>query len=167
MVGTTDSQPTRSLRSQLKLKHEEREANTLGLRALCRKGKRMKSQKVTFHSIDEYIASFPEDVQQIMNRLRGTIQEAAPEAGEKISYNMPTFTLNGRYLVYFAGWKKHIAFYGAPRGNPEFKEDLSAYESGAGTLQFPYDKPIPYDLIAKIVKFRAAENRKRKDTEKY
>jgi uncharacterized protein YdhG (YjbR/CyaY superfamily) len=127
----------------------------------------MKSKKVTFHSIDEYIGTFPENVQEIMEQLRGTIREAAPDAGEKISYNMPTFTLNGTYLVYFAGWKNHIAFYGAPRGNPEFKEDLSAYESGAGTLQFPYDKPIPSDLITAIVKFRADENRKRTGKKKY
>jgi uncharacterized protein YdhG (YjbR/CyaY superfamily) len=127
----------------------------------------MKSSKAKFGSIEEYIASFPEDVQKIMQKLREVIKTAAPEAGEKISYNMPTFTLNGRYLVYFAGWKNHIAFYGAPRGNPEFKEDLSAYESGAGTLQFPYDKPIPYDLITKIVIFRVAEFLKRTDKKKY
>jgi uncharacterized protein YdhG (YjbR/CyaY superfamily) len=127
----------------------------------------MKSNKVTYNSIDEYISSFPENVQKIMNQLRETIKAAAPEAEEKISYNMPTFTLNGKYLVYFSGWKNHIAFYGAPRGNPDFKDDLSAYESGAGTLQFPYDKPMPYDLITKIVKFRAAENLKRTDKKKY
>jgi uncharacterized protein YdhG (YjbR/CyaY superfamily) len=131
------------------------------------KGESMKGNKVTFNSIDEYIASFPEDVQKIMKQLRSTIKAAAPEAGEKISYNMPTFTLNGTYLVYFAGWKNHIAFYGAPRGNAEFKEDLSAYESGAGTLQFPYDNPMPLDLITKIVKFRATENLKRTDKKKY
>src|SRR5215203_3160657 len=118
----------------------------------------MKSSKVTFHSIEEYIASFPEDVQKIMEQLRSTIKAAAPRAGEKISYNMPTFTLNGTYLVYFAGWKNHIAFYGAPRGNAEFKEDLSAYEAGQGTLKFPLDQPMPLDLIAKIVKFRVSEN---------
>jgi len=127
----------------------------------------MKSNKVTYHSIDKYISSFPENVQKIMKQLCKTIKAAAPETGEKISYNMPTFTLNGKYLVYFAGWKNHIAFYGAPKGNPDFKEDLSAYESGAGTLQFPYDKPMPYNLITKIVKFRAAENLKRTDKEKY
>ncbi len=120
----------------------------------------MKSKKVTFNSIDEYIGSFPENVQRIMQQLRATIRSAAPEAGEKISYNMPTFTLNDTYLVYFAGWKNHIAFYGAPKGNAEFKEDLSSYESGAGTLQFPYTKPMPLDLITKIVEFRAAENLK-------
>jgi len=127
----------------------------------------MKSNKVSFSSIDEYIASFPEDVQKIMKQLRKTIKGAAPQAEEKISYQMPTFTLNGTYLVYFAGWKTHIAFYGAPRGNAEFKEDLSAYETGQGTLKFRLDKPMPFDLITKIVKFRAAENLKRTDKKKY
>ena len=127
----------------------------------------MKSKKNSFNSIDDYIGSFPADVQIIMQQLRKTIRAAAPEAGEKISYNMPTFTLNGTYLVYFAGWKNHIAFYAAPRGNAEFKEDLSAYETGQGTLQFPYDQPIPYDLITKIVKFRVVENLKRTDKKKY
>ena len=126
----------------------------------------MKSKKVSFRSIDEYIGTFPEPVQKIMEQLRTTIKAAAPEAAEKISYNMPTFTLNGTYLVYFAGWKNHIAFYGAPRDNQEFKEALSSYESGAGTLQFPYDKPLPYDLITKIVKFRAAENQIKTDKKK-
>jgi uncharacterized protein YdhG (YjbR/CyaY superfamily) len=127
----------------------------------------MKNKKTDFNSIDEYIATFPAGVQKIMNQLRKTIKAAAPEAVEKISYNMPTFTLNGTYLVYFAGWKNHIAFYGAPRGNAEFKEDLSAYEAGQGTLQFPFDKPMPLDLITKIVKFRAAENLKKTDKKKY
>jgi uncharacterized protein YdhG (YjbR/CyaY superfamily) len=127
----------------------------------------MKNSKVNFGSIDEYIATFPEDSRKIMEQLRATIKAAAPEAGEKISYNMPTFTLNGKYLVYFAGWKDHIAFYGAPKGSPEFNEDLSAYETGKGTLRFPYDQPIPLDLISKIVKFRAAENLKRTNKKKY
>ena len=127
----------------------------------------MKSEKIRFSSIDEYIESFPRDVQEIMKKLRETIKAAAPDAGEKISYNMPTFTLNGKYLVYFAGWKNHIAFYGAPKGNPGFNEDLSAYESGQGTLQFPYEKPIPLNLITKIVEFRAAENREKTGRKKY
>ena len=80
---------------------------------------------------------------------------------------MPTFNLRGKYLVYFAGWKTHIAFYGAPRGNAEFKEDLSAYETGAGTLKFPLAEPMPFDLITKIVKFRVTENLKRTDKKKY
>ncbi|HEX6270987.1 MAG TPA: DUF1801 domain-containing protein [Anaerolineales bacterium] len=121
----------------------------------------MKSSKAKFSSIDEYIATFPDEVQRIMQKLREAIKTAAPEIGEKISYNMPTFTLNGKYLVYFAGWKNHIAFYGAPRGDADFKEDLSSYESGAGTLQFPYNKPLPFDLITEIVKYRVEENLKR------
>lgn len=127
----------------------------------------MKSKKAGFTSIDEYIGTFPEDVQKTMKQLRKTIKAAAPEAEEKISYQMPTFTLNGKYLVYFAGWKTHIAFYGAPRGNAEFKEDLSAYETGQGTLKFPLDKPMPLKLITKIVKFRVAENLKKTDNKKY
>ena len=127
----------------------------------------MKSKKAVFNSIDDYIATFPEDVQKIMQQLRKTIKTAAPKAEEKISYQMPTFTLNGRYLVYFAGWKTHIAFYGAPRDNAEFKDDLSVYESGQGTLKFPLDKPMPLNLIGKIVKFRVAENLKNTDKKKY
>lgn len=127
----------------------------------------MKSSKASFKSIDDYIASFPQDVQEIMQQLRGAIRTAAPEAEEKISYQMPTFTLNGKYLVYFAGWKTHIAFYGAPRGDAEFTEDLSTYETGQGTLKFPLNEPIPFDLITKIVRFRAAENLKENDKKKY
>jgi uncharacterized protein YdhG (YjbR/CyaY superfamily) len=127
----------------------------------------MNSKKANFSSIDEYIATFPEYTQKIMQQLRKTIKTAAPEAKEKISYQMPTFTLNGTYLVYFAGWKTHIAFYGAPRGNADFKEDLSVYESGQGTLKFPLDKPMPLKLISQIVKFRVAENLKRTDKKKY
>lgn len=127
----------------------------------------MKSSKASFKSIDDYIASFPQDVQEIMQQLRGAIRTAAPEAEEKISYQMPTFTLNGKYLVYFAGWKTHIAFYGAPRGDAEFTEDLSTYETGQGTLNFPLNEPIPFDLITKIVRFRAAENLKENDKKKY
>ena len=123
----------------------------------------MKSKKAEFTSIEAYIATFPKDVQKTMKQLRETIKAAAPQAEEKISYQMPTFTLNGKYLVYFAGWKTHIAFYGAPRGNAEFKEDLSAYETGAGTLKFLLAEPLPFDLITKIVKFRVAENLKRTD----
>ena len=127
----------------------------------------MKSKKTTFASVDEYIATFPEDVQKIMKQFRATIKAAAPGVEEAISYNMPTFNLNGKYLVYFAGWKTHIAFYGAPKGNAKFREDLSAYETGQGTLKFPLAEPMPFDLITKIVKFRVAENLKRTDKKKY
>ena len=118
----------------------------------------MRTDQTAPKSIDEYIAAFPNDVQEILEAIRVTIKKAAPDAEETISYKMPTFTLHGKYLVYFAAYKKHIGFYPAPVGNAEFKEDLSAYEAGKGTLRFPLDKPIPFDLVSKIVKFRAKEN---------
>jgi uncharacterized protein YdhG (YjbR/CyaY superfamily) len=110
-------------------------------------------------TIDDYIAGFPSEIQVIMQQLRATIHAVAPDVEEAIAYKMPTFNLSGKYLVYFAGYKNHIGFYGAPRDDPAFDEDLSPYESGQGTLRFPYDKPIPYDLIAKIVAYRAEQNR--------
>ncbi len=109
-------------------------------------------------NIDEYIAGFPKDVQAILEKVRITIRKAVPGAEEKISYQMPTFTLNGTYLIYFAAYKKHIGIYPAPIQNAEFKEALSVYASGKGTVKFPLDKPIPFDLISKIVKFRVKEN---------
>ena len=118
----------------------------------------MKSKKVNFNSVDEYITSFPEDVQKILGEVREAIKAAAPDAGEKISYNMPTFTLNGKYLVYFAGWKNHISIYPIPSGNAAFYEKVSKYVAGKGTLKFPIDKPIPLDLIREVVRLRAAEN---------
>jgi uncharacterized protein YdhG (YjbR/CyaY superfamily) len=117
----------------------------------------MKSNRPTPQNIDDYIAGFPSHIQEILQKIRETIRNAAPEAEETISYKMPTFTLKG-YLVYFAAYKKHIGFFPAPSGIEEFKEDLSEYGSGKGTLQFPYDKPIPYDLITRIVQFRVKEN---------
>jgi uncharacterized protein YdhG (YjbR/CyaY superfamily) len=117
-------------------------------------------------TIDEYIATFPQDVQAVLEQIRMTIRAAAPEAEETISYKMPTFTLNGHYLVYFAAYKKHIGFYPAPVGNAEFEADLSGYESGKGTVKFPLDQPIPFDLIRKIVQFHARENAGRTATAK-
>lgn len=109
-------------------------------------------------TIDEYITGFPDNVQEILEKIRMTIRKAAPDAEETISYKMPTFNLKGHYLVYFAAYKKHIGFYPAPIGIAEFKQDLSAYQAGKGTMQFPLDKPIPFDLITRIVKFRVKEN---------
>src|SRR5262249_52989558 len=117
----------------------------------------MKSNKKTPITMDEYIAGFPEDVQKILEKIRATIRKAAPEAKEAIKYEMPTFTLNGN-LVFFGAFKKHIGFYPAPRGTKEFDKELSPYEGEKGTLRFPLDKPVPYDLIARIVKFRAKKN---------
>jgi uncharacterized protein YdhG (YjbR/CyaY superfamily) len=121
-------------------------------------GDNMKTDQTAPKTIDDYIAGFPNDVQEILEKIRMTIRKAAPDAEETISYKMPTFTLKGHYLVYFAAYKNHIGFYAAPRGNAEFKEELSVYEAGRGTLKFPLDKPIPFDLISKIVKVRVKEN---------
>ena len=117
----------------------------------------MESKKAGFTSIDEYIATFPEDTQKILKELRKTIKAAAPKAEEKISYQMPTFALHGN-LVHFAAFKNHIGFYPTPSGIQEFKDELSKYEGAKGSVQFPIDKPLPLKLISKIVKFRVAEN---------
>lgn len=107
--------------------------------------------------IDEYIAGFPADVQEILEKVRLTIKKAAPDAEEKIRYQMPTFTLRGN-LVHFAAYKAHIGLYPAPRGTGKFKKELSSYETGKGTVRFPLDKPIPFGLISKIVRVRVKEN---------
>lgn len=127
----------------------------------------MKSKKVTFKSIDEYIGTFPEDIQKILEELRGTIKAAAPEAEETISYNIPTFKMNGRYLIYFAGWKSHISLYPIPVGSESFNKQIAKYAEGKGTLKFPIDKPLPWKLITKIVKLKLAESQKRTDKKKY
>jgi len=108
-------------------------------------------------NIDEYIAGFPAETQHILEQVRATIKKAAPTAEEKISYGMPTFTLNKTYLVYFAGYKNHIGLYPAPIGIETFEKELSIYKTGKGSVQFPLDQPIPFDLIARIVEFRAME----------
>lgn len=110
-----------------------------------------------YSNIDEYIAYFPADVQQILNRLRSEISKVAPGATEKISYGIPTFYLNGN-LVHFAGYENHIGFYPGTAGIEEFRDKLSAYEVSKGTVRFPIGKPIPYALIRTIVKFRVRQN---------
>lgn len=107
--------------------------------------------------IDAYIASFPEDVRAILEKVRATIRKAAPGAEETISYQIPTFTLNGN-LVHFAAFKNHIGFYPGPTGIEAFKDELSAYKGAKGSVRFPLDKPIPLALISKIVKFRVKES---------
>ncbi|MGH2454458.1 MAG: iron chaperone [bacterium] len=114
--------------------------------------------KKQFSTIDEYIKTFPKDVRSILEKIRQTIMKAAPEAEETISYQIPTFKLNGNYLIYFAGFRNHVSVYPAPRENEVFKEELSLYKGGKGTVQFPLDKPIPYDLVRRIVKFRVKES---------
>lgn len=108
-------------------------------------------------TIDEYIAGFPPNVQEILQKIRATIRKAAPQAEETIKYQMPTFVLHGN-LVHFAAFKSHIGFYPVPTGIEAFKKELAVYQSGKGSVQFPLDQPIPYSLIGKIVKFRAKEN---------
>lgn len=120
----------------------------------------MESRKNSFNSIDEYIANFPEEVQLKLKGLRATIKASAPDAVEKISYQMPTFFQNGN-LVHFAAYKNHIGFYPTPSGIEAFKDELSIYEGAKGTIRFPIDEPLPLELISKIVKFRVAENLKK------
>jgi uncharacterized protein YdhG (YjbR/CyaY superfamily) len=117
----------------------------------------MKTTQTAPQTIDEYIAGFPADVQDILQKIRKTVHEAAPEAQEKISYQMPTFFLKGN-LVHFAAFKEHIGFYPVPTGIEKFKKELSVYKQGKGSVQFPLDQPMPYELITKIVKFRVKEN---------
>ena len=116
----------------------------------------MKTDQRGSQKIDAYIAGFPEDVQQILEKIRLTIRKAAPDAEETINYGIPTFTLNGN-LVHFAGFKKHIGFYPTPTGIEKFKSELSIYKGAKGSVQFPLDKAIPYGLIDKIVRFRVKE----------
>lgn len=109
------------------------------------------------NTIDEYIAAFPADIQTVLQQVRSTIRKAAPEAQETIKYAMPTYVLDGN-LVYFAAFQHHIGFYATPNGNEAFKEDLSGYKTGKGSIQFPLNQPMPLDLITKIVTFRVQQN---------
>jgi len=120
----------------------------------------MDKHKAGFGSIDEYIATFPEEIQIILEELRATIKAAAPDAKEKISYQMPTFDLKGN-LVHFAAFKNHIGFYPTPSASVAFKDELAIYEAGKGSIRFPIDKPLPLELISKIVKARVEENLKK------
>jgi uncharacterized protein YdhG (YjbR/CyaY superfamily) len=113
-------------------------------------------------TIDEYKKAFPKDIQLVLERVRQTIRKAAPDAVEAISYQMPTFKLNGKNLVHFAAWKSHIGFYPTPSGTEKFKKQLSRYKGAKGSVQFSLDEPIPYDLIIQIVKYRVNENTDRK-----
>lgn len=120
----------------------------------------MKTAKKQFETIDEYIATFPEPVQKTLQKLRQTIKDSAPEAKETVSYQMPAFKLNG-ILVYFAVFKNHIGFYPTASGVSNFEKELTQYETSKGTIKFPIDKPIPLDLIRRIVTFRVKENMKK------
>jgi uncharacterized protein YdhG (YjbR/CyaY superfamily) len=117
----------------------------------------MTPERIKFDDIDKYIASFPVDTQNLLEQIRVTVRNAAPGAKETISYGMPAFYLKGN-LVYFAAFKNHIGFYPTAAGIEAFKSELSVYEVTKGTVRFPFDKPIPGDLITRIVKFRVKQN---------
>lgn len=112
-------------------------------------------------TIDDYIKSFPTNTQLLLEKMRAVIHQAAPDAEEAMAYGIPTFKLNGN-LVHFGGFKNHIGFYPAPMGIEEFKEELAPYQGGKGTVKFPIDQPIPYELVTKIVKFRVKQNAEKK-----
>lgn len=123
----------------------------------------MDERKGGFRSIDEYIAGFPEDIQARLQAVRATIRAAAPDAAERISYQMPTFALHGN-LVHFAALKNHIGFYPTSSGITAFEDQLSRYEHSKGAVRFPLDQPLPLDLIRQIVQYRVTENRARAAT---
>jgi uncharacterized protein YdhG (YjbR/CyaY superfamily) len=108
-------------------------------------------------SIDEYIAEFPDETREMLEEMRALVRSVAPDATETISYAIPTFDLNGKHLVHFAGFKKHIGFYPVPSGIEAFKDELSQYKSGKGSAQFPLGEPLPADLVRRVVEFRVRE----------
>ena len=110
-------------------------------------------------NVDEYMACFPADIQQILTRIRNIILKYAPDAEESITYKMPSYKTFGKRLIYFGGFKNHIGIYATPSGHFEFKDELAKFKHGKGSVQFQVDKPIPYDLIRKIVEFRVEENK--------
>jgi uncharacterized protein YdhG (YjbR/CyaY superfamily) len=122
--------------------------------------------KKGFQTIDEYLATFPPETRRILEKVRQVIRKAAPGAEEAVSYQMPTFKLLGRNLVHFAAWKNHVGLYPQPSGTAAFQKDLARYKWAKGSIQFPLDEPLPYDLIKKIVEFRVQEDLKNKSTAK-
>lgn len=113
--------------------------------------------------VDSYIAGFPDDVQQILKNLRALVVQIAPNAVEGIAYGLPGYKLNGKPLIYFGGYAQHIGLYATPTGHEAFKEDLSRYKQGKGSVQFPLNQPIPYEMIERIVRFRVSEVDDRND----
>ena len=114
-----------------------------------------------FDSVDEYIAQFPAEVQDVLQEVRRRCREAVPDSGEMISYGIPTVTLGGKYVVYFAGWAHHISVYPVPSGDDAFQADIAPFRAGKGTLKFPLGKPVPYGLIGRTVALLAEERRAR------
>ena len=117
--------------------------------------------RTTATSIDEYISGFPPETQTVLRQVREVIKKAAPDATESISYAIPTFDMNGRHLVHFAGYARHIGFYPIPSGAEAFKEELKSYKGGKGSVQFPLNQPMPSDLIRRIVEFRVEESNRK------
>jgi uncharacterized protein YdhG (YjbR/CyaY superfamily) len=109
-------------------------------------------------TIDEYITEFPAETQVVLREMRALIRASAPDATETISYAIPTFDLNGRHLVHFAGYERHIGFYPIPSGIEAFKDEFKPYKQGKGSIQFPLGQPLPKDLIRRVVEFRVAES---------
>ncbi len=109
------------------------------------------------NTVDEYIKTFPLDIQHILEKIRAIIHEVAPDVEEHISYQMPAFKLHGKYIIHFSAWKNHIGLYPIPSGTPEFQKEIDQYKSSKSTIRFPLEKPIPYDVIKKIVLFRMKE----------
>jgi uncharacterized protein YdhG (YjbR/CyaY superfamily) len=116
----------------------------------------------TFATLDEYIASFPPDIQEKLQGIRAVIRKAAPDAEEAIRYGIPTFRQDGNNLVHFAAFKNHLSFFPTSSGVAKFHGELSIYKLSKGTIQFPLDKPVPYDLVERITRFRAGENREKR-----
>lgn len=114
--------------------------------------------KKSFSSVSEYIQLFSPEIQKILEKIRAIVKDTAPNAIESISYQMPAYKLNGKPLVYFAAWQTHIGFYALPSGNKAFQQELANYKVAKGSIRFRLDQPIPYELIKKIVQFRASEN---------
>ncbi|HOE05026.1 MAG TPA: DUF1801 domain-containing protein [Bacteroidales bacterium] len=114
------------------------------------------------NEVDLYIAGFPEEISEKLKTIRKIIQEAAPDAVENMAYGMPSYKLKGRPLVYFAAFKNHIGFYATPNAHAEFAQELASYKHGKGSVQFPLDKALPYDLIGQMVEFRVLETNETK-----
>ena len=115
------------------------------------------TDKQRFTTIDEYISTFPEEIKAVLEHVRQAIHHAAPEAIETMSYGMPTFHLGGKHLVFFAGWKQHLSLHPLPAGDAAFQQELAHYTRAKGTIQFPLDKPIPYDFVERIVTLLMSE----------
>ena len=127
----------------------------------------MLSAKIKYQTIDEYIQTFPKDIQEILEVIRQTIKEVIPEAEELISYQIPAFKLDGSYVIYFAGWKNHVSLYPVTDEVKEkFKKEISSYKTSKGTIQFPLDEPMPLKLITKITKLKVKENSEKQKRKK-